>query len=56
MSLQRNDLPALAVKRPVLVAVLNLLIGRGTNCCASLFRRELSTMPLTELLTEEGDL
>ena len=29
MSLERNDLPALAVKRPVLVAVLNLLIIIG---------------------------
>ena len=43
MSLQRNDLPALAVKRPVLVAVLNLLIIIGG--LAALFGVEVRELP-----------
>ena len=43
MSLRRNDLPALAVKRPVLVAVLNLLIIIGG--LAALFGVEVRELP-----------
>ncbi|WP_203291323.1 efflux RND transporter permease subunit [Maricaulis parjimensis] len=43
MSLERNDLPALAVKRPVLVAVLNLLIIIGG--LAALFGVEVRELP-----------
>jgi hydrophobe/amphiphile efflux-1 (HAE1) family protein len=43
MSLKRNDLPALAVKRPVLVAVLNLLIIIGG--LAALFGVEVRELP-----------